>query len=124
MQPAVSYITYITSPHEQTDDIITFAHIEQGNLVENEHNTEQEEWISSSIDELYADVDSDYGTISTNAFKEIWDGRQIHPYINASDAILRTCDPVKQTQNEWKGSEISEKSMGKVLHKVFKAVVN
>ena len=31
---------------------------------------------------------------------------------------------IKQTQNGWKGVELSENSKGKVLHKVFKYVVN
>ena len=35
MQPPVSYILYDTSSHERTGDIITFAHFEEGDLVEN-----------------------------------------------------------------------------------------
>ena len=31
---------------------------------------------------------------------------------------------VLKTQNEWKAEEISANNMGKVLHKLFKAVVN
>ena len=34
-RPAVSYILYDTSSHEQTGDIITFAQFEKGNLVGN-----------------------------------------------------------------------------------------
>ena len=34
------------------------------------------------------------------------------------------CDYNKQTQNEWKWAKLSEKSIGKGLHKVFKNVVN
>ena len=34
MRPAVSYILYATSSHEQTGDIITFSHFEKNNLVE------------------------------------------------------------------------------------------
>ena len=40
IQPEVLYITYTTQSHEQTGNIITFAHFEEGNLVENEHNSE------------------------------------------------------------------------------------
>ena len=43
MQPEVSYIQYATSFHEQTGNIITFAHFEEGNLVENERNSEYNE---------------------------------------------------------------------------------
>ena len=32
MRPAVSYIPYATSYHEQTGNIITFAQFEEGNL--------------------------------------------------------------------------------------------
>ena len=42
MWPEVSYILYATSYHEQTGDIITFAQFEEGNLVENERNAEEE----------------------------------------------------------------------------------
>ena len=37
--PTVVYITYATSSHEQTGDIITFEQFEEGNLVENERST-------------------------------------------------------------------------------------
>ena len=37
-QPEVLYITYTTSSHEKTGDIITFSHFEEENLVENECN--------------------------------------------------------------------------------------
>ena len=33
MRPAVSYIPYATSSHEQTGDIITFAQFEEGGLL-------------------------------------------------------------------------------------------
>ena len=78
----------------------------------------------ASIDESYTYDDSDGGSISTNALEYICDGRQIHPYINARDAIFKISDYIKQTQNEWKGEELSAKSMGKGLHKFLKSVVN
>ena len=37
MQLSVSYIRYAISYHEQTGDIITFVHFEEGYLVENEY---------------------------------------------------------------------------------------
>ena len=33
VHPAVSYTPYATSPKEQTGNIITFAHIEEGDLL-------------------------------------------------------------------------------------------
>ena len=49
-QPAVSYIPYATSSHEQTGNIIHFAQFEEGGLVEKDHNAEEGESISDSID--------------------------------------------------------------------------
>ena len=77
-----------------------------------------------SIDESYTDNDSYYGSIITNALEDIQGGIQIHPELNPRDARFKIRDRIKQTQNEWKGAELSENSMGKGLHKVFKAVVN
>ena len=121
---AVSYICYATSSHEQTGDIITFAQFEEGNLVENEHNIEEDKSTLSSIDELSTDDYSDDVSISKNTVEEIWDGSQIHPVTNARDTRLKIHDCIKQTKSEWKGSELSAKRIGKDLHKVFKAVVN
>ena len=59
-----------------------------------------------------------------NALKDVQGRSQIHQEINARYDRLKINDRIKQTQSEWKGEELSEKSMGKVLHKVFKAVVN
>ena len=42
MRPAVSYIPYDTSYHETTGDIIIFAYFEEGGLVENERNAEED----------------------------------------------------------------------------------
>ena len=74
MLPAVSYIPNNISYHEQTGNIITFAQFEEVNLVENERNVEEDESISSSIDELYTYNDSDDGSISTNALRRnlVW----------------------------------------------------
>ena len=47
MQPSVSYIPCATSSHEQNGNIISFAQFEEVNLVENEHNAEEDESILS-----------------------------------------------------------------------------
>ena len=83
MRPAVLYTPYATSSHEQTVGIITFAQFEEGNLVEKKCDTEEDESISASIDESYIYNDSDGGSISTDALKDIWYGSQIHPELNA-----------------------------------------
>ena len=77
MRVEVSYIPYATLSHEQTRKIITFAQSEEGNLVENERNTEEDESISSWNDELSTDYDCSDGPISTNTLEEISNGSQI-----------------------------------------------
>ena len=124
MQPAFSYILYATSSHEQTGDIITFAHFEDKKLVETKGNEEEYGSILYSIEELSTEDDSNDGSISTNALEEIWGGSQINPGINARDARLKIRYCIKQMQSEWKGSKLSLESIFKVLNKVFKAVVN
>ena len=78
----------------------------------------------ASIDESYADDNSDEGSISTNALEDIQDGSHVHPDINTRDARLKISDRIKQAQSECKGEEISSNMMGKVLHKLLKAVLN
>ena len=82
MQPAISYIPYDTSYHEQTGDIITFAQFEGVNLVQNEGNEEEDEFISASIDQLYTYDDYDDGSISMNTPEDIQYGSQVHPEVN------------------------------------------
>ena len=38
MRPAVTYTPYATSSKEQSGDVITFAHFEEGNLISETHN--------------------------------------------------------------------------------------
>ena len=91
MQPGVSSISYATPPREQTGEIITFAQFEEGGLVENEHNAEENESIYASIYESSIYDDSDSRSIRTNNNKEVWDGSQIYSEINARYTILKIC---------------------------------
>ena len=59
MRPKISYITCATSYHEQTGIIITFAQFEEGNIVENERNAEEDKSILDFIDESSTYDDSD-----------------------------------------------------------------
>ena len=59
-----------------------------------------------------------------NYLKEIWDGNQINPDINAIYSRLKISDCIKQVQGEYRGAELSTKRMGKGLHKLFNAFVN
>ena len=73
----------------------------------------------SSIDDDYSD-----GSTSTNVLEEILYGSQTHLDINARYARFKIRDRIKQIKNERKVSERLAKSMGKGLHKLFKAIVN
>ena len=70
-QPAVSHIPHAASSHEQTVNIITFAEFQEGGLLENERNVSEDESILASIDESSIENDSNHGSISTKALKEI-----------------------------------------------------
>ena len=72
-----------------------------------------------SLDKSSKDDESDDGSLSMNAFDDIWDRSQIHPEISVIDDILKLHDHIKQTQNEWKGAELSVKSISKVSHRLF-----
>ena len=124
MKPSVSYIPYATPSHEQTGDIIKFSQFEEGNLLENERNAEEDKYISASIDLLSTDNDSDDVSISTNTLKEIRVGSQIHTELNTIDARFKICGRIRETENELKGSELSAKRMDKGLYKAFKSVLN
>ena len=69
-----------------------FAQFEEGYLVENRRNTEEDESIFSSIDHLSTEDNSDDRYIGKNALEDIRYGRQIHPKINARDTRLEIHD--------------------------------
>ena len=115
---------YATSFHEQSSNIITFAQFEEGHIVENEGNIEEYKSIFPSTDESSKDNDSDDISINKNSLENIQGGSQIHPTLISRDAISKIIDRIKQTQNKWKVVELLENSMVKVLHKLFKSVVN
>ena len=87
---------YGTLSHEKTDSIITFAQFKEGDLVENECNAEEYEWILASIDELSTENDYDNESISENYFEDIWGGSKIHLEPNARDSRLKIRDSIKQ----------------------------
>ena len=71
-----------------------------------------------SGDEFYAEL------MSTNILEDIDDISQSHLIINRREARYKIRDCIKQRRAEWKGALLSTQNMGKVLHKVFKAVFN
>ena len=56
--------------------------------------------------------------------EDICDVSKSHPRINRREACYKIRDCIKQSQAEWKGALLSTRNMGKVFHKLFKAVVN
>ena len=95
-QPTVSYIPCATLSHEKNGDIITFAHFEEGYLVENERNVAEDESTLSAIDESSTDDDSYGGYLSTNSLEEIWGGKYIHPCINARGDIFKIRERIRK----------------------------
>ena len=92
--------------------------------MENEHNVAEYDSILDSINESSTDDEYDDRYISTNTLGDIRDGNYVHPDINTRDTRFKIRDCIRQTRSEWKGAELSEKRMGKGLHKVFNDVVN
>ena len=80
-----------------------FVQFEGGDLVENERNVAEYEWILASIDYSYTDDYSNNGYIITNSPKDIQDGNYVHPKINTRDDRLKIRELIKQAQSEWKG---------------------
>ena len=77
----------------------------------------------ASINELYAENDSDDKSISMDDPEDIRDGNYVHPNINARYSRFKIRFGIRQVHSKWKGAEISSKMMGKGLHSVFKAIV-
>ena len=53
--------------------------------------------------------------------EDIRDGIQSHPSVNRRAACYNIPDHIKRGQEEWKWVLLSMRSMGKGLHKIFKA---
>ena len=102
MIQAVLYFPYATSYHEKTGGIITFTQFEEGGLVENEHNSEEDKSIWASIYYSYIGNAFGYRYISTKDFKGIQGVSEIHIDNNTIDNRLKICDRIKQTKIEWK----------------------
>ena len=65
------YIAYDTSSHEKTGNITTIEQFEEGGLVENKHNEEEDESILASIDESSTD---DYSRIYKDERSQLYSG--------------------------------------------------
>ena len=60
----------------------------------------------------------------TDMSEDICDGSKSHMSIDRREVRYKIRDHIKRVQLEWNGALLSTQNMGKVLHKVFKAVVN
>ena len=72
---------------------------------------------------MSSDDESDDAPISTDMLEDILDGSQYHPNLNRREERYKIHDRIKIIQAEWKVELLSTQSMGKGLHKVFKAFV-
>ena len=68
--------------------------------------------------------ESDSEPMRTEILEDICGWCQSHQSINRRDAHLKIRDRIKQRQLEWKEVLLSRQNIGKVLHKVIKAVDN
>ena len=94
MRPEVSYIPYAASSKEQTGDIITFAHFEEGDLLsetcndaescnESDDNSTLEPLIiEEGIYSMSSVNESDAEPMSTDMLEDICGRRQYHTSIN------------------------------------------
>ena len=114
MNPAVTYTPCATYSREQTDDIITFANFEKGNMLTKTRNntlsgdeSNEDSIMPSLLSEEnmnamdYGD-DSDHDLISTEMLEDIRDGSQFHPNVNQREARYKIRDRISQKQSEWK----------------------
>ena len=75
------------------------------------------------MDTMSSGDESDNEPMSTDIFEDIRDDSQSRPSVNRREARYRIHDHIKQSQEKYKGGLLSTQNMGKVLHKVFKAVI-
>ena len=78
MRPVVTYTPCTTSSREQTDNILTFAHFEEGNIsTKNRNDAESgDEYDDKSIVNMDSGDESDHGIIPTEMLEDILGGSQ------------------------------------------------
>ena len=132
MRPAVTYTPYETSLKEQTGDVITFTHFEEGNILTETSNTAEssDEYDSESLMTNKQDMENidsnekyDHDLISTEMLEDICDGSQTHLTVNKRESRCKIRDRINQRQLEWKVALKATRNMGKGLHKVFSTTV-
>ena len=68
--------------------------------------------------------ESDDEPMSMEMLEDVRDSSQSHPSINRIEARYKIRDCIKRVQAKLKGALLSTRNLVKLLHKVFKAVVN
>ena len=133
MRPAVTYTPYATSSKEQTGDVITFAHFEEGDLLSETHNdTESDDKSDSkSITMSKKDMENidekekfDDDLISTETLHDIRDGNQTHWSIDKREARIELRDRIKKNKSQLKGALRATHKMRKGLHRVFSTILS
>ena len=128
----MTYTPYVMSSKEQTDNVITFAQSEEGNILTETHNdaeigdkSDNESIMMSKqgMDDINSGDESDHYLMSTEMLEDICDGSQTHPNVNRIEAPYKIRDRIIQRQSECKGELKDTQIMGKGLHKLFSTVV-
>ena len=97
---------------EQTGDVITFAHFEEGNILtetcndaESGDESDNESVMMSEQDMENLDFgdESGHDLIYTEMLEDVRDGSQTHPNINKREARYKIRDGIRKRQSEWKG---------------------
>ena len=119
MRTTVTYIPYATSSREQTVNINTFTHFEEGGLLSetrgyteignkyDDGSTPAPLISEEEIDTISSGDESDAEPKSTDILEDIRYGSQSHPSINRIYVRYKIHDCIKLGQIEWKGALLS-----------------
>ena len=132
MRPEVTYTPYATSLKEQTGDVITFAHFEEGNILTETSNDAESGDKSDNksnmmseqdMENIYSNEKSKHDLISTEILEDICFGGHTHPNVNKREARYEIRDRVRRKKSQWKVALKATRNTGKGLHKVFSTTV-
>ena len=112
MNPSMSYILCDKSSKEQTENIVTFAQFEKGNIwSETREDVESDDKSSDEYDDdsimppllsveetnaLDYGNESDHDPMSTEMLEDIHDGSQYHPNVNRRETHYKIRDRISQ----------------------------
>ena len=105
IRPAVTYTPCATSSRENTGDIITFAHFEEGNILTkslNDAEVNDDDSIitplvsKKDMDAMYSGNKSDHDLISTDMLEDICYRSQSHSNVNQREARYKIRDSIRK----------------------------